>query len=103
MVAQLLRQAGTELATNAPAAPGQPAAQPRVVDVVPTTADDPRGAVLGSALLPLVLGGIITGFALAFASRPGFGQALGLVCVAALAGLVVVGIAQGWLGAFGGD
>lgn len=103
MVAQLLQQAGTEMAANAPAQPGQPAGPPKVVDVVPTDSDDPRGAVLGASLLPLVLAGMIGGFALAFIRRPGFGQALGLLTVAALAGLVVVGIAQGWLSAFGGD
>lgn len=122
MVAQLLQQASVEMAANAPAPPGQPAGQPadqpggqpggqpagppaapKLVDVVPSDSDDPRGAVLGSSVLPLVLAGMATAMLLAFARKPGFGQALALITAAALSGLVVVGITQGWLSAFGGD
>jgi hypothetical protein len=98
VVAQLLQQAGTQLAAANPGAPA-----PKVVDVVPTDPDDPRGAVLGSALLPLVLAGMAGAFLLGLRTRPGLGQAGALIAIAVLAGLVVVGIAQGWLGAFGGD
>lgn len=98
VVAQLLQQAGTQLAAANPSAPA-----PKVVDVVPTDPDDPRGAVLGSALLPLVLAGMAGAFLLGLRTRPGLGQAGALIAIAALSGLAVVGIAQGWLGAFGGD
>jgi hypothetical protein len=98
LVAQLIQQAGTQLAAANPSAPA-----PKVVDVVPNDADDPRGAVLGASLLPLVLAGMAGAFLLGLGTRPGFKQALALIVIAALAGLVVVGIAQGWLGALGGD
>lgn len=98
MVAQLLQQMATQQAAANPSAPA-----PNVVDVVPTDPDDPRGAVLGSALLPLVLAGMAGAFLLGLRTRPGLGQAGALITIAVLAGLVVVGIAQGWLGAFGGD
>lgn len=75
----------------------------RVRDVVPTSADDPRGVVLASALLPLVLVGLATGILFGVRTRPGARQALALLGAAALAGLVVVGVAQAWLGALGGD
>ena len=99
LVAQLLTQAATEQARQAgPAAPA-----PRVVDVVPTTADDPRGVVLGASLFPLLLGGLLTGILLWVAGRPGLNQVLGLLFASAFVGLAVVAIAQEWLGAFGGD
>ncbi|GAB3400704.1 ABC transporter permease [Flindersiella endophytica] len=98
VVAQLLQQAGTQLAAANPSAPA-----PKVVDVVPTDPDDPRGVVLGAALFPLLLAGLVGAFMLGTRTRPGLGQAGALIAIAGLAGLVVIGIAQGWLGAFGGD
>ncbi|HET6686312.1 MAG TPA: hypothetical protein VFH02_07290, partial [Jiangellaceae bacterium] len=57
-VAQLLRSAATELSPAGATVP--------VEDVVPTDQDDPIGAGLGAAMLPLVMtsvaGGIIAGF-----------------------------------------
>ena len=94
VVAQLL-----EHTFAAPAAAG---AQVHVVDVVAADPQDPRGAAFAAAVLPLVLAGIVTGFALGFGLRRGLPQAGGLVAVAALSGLVAVGIAQGWLGILGG-
>ena len=94
-VAQLL-----EHAFAAPAASGP---QVRVVDVVPADPQDPRGAALASSVLPLVLAGIVAGFALGFGLRPGVTQAAGLVAASVLAGLVAIGIAQGWLGILGGS
>jgi len=95
LVAQLL-----EHAFAAPAASGP---QARVVDVVPADPQDPRGAALASSVLPLVLAGIVAGFALGFGLRPGLTQAAGLVAASVLAGLVAIGIVQGWLGVLGGS
>jgi len=63
-VAQLLTTVGQRLAAHAQAqaaAGGRPgAAVPvKTVDLVPTSADDPRGLVLSSGLLPLTICGII--------------------------------------------
>ncbi len=76
---------------------------PRVVDVVPTTAEDPRGIVLGSALLPLVLAGLLAGILTTRVARPGLRLVGGLLVASALAGVVAAGIAQVWLEALDGD
>lgn len=75
----------------------------QVSDVVPAAADDPRGAVFGSALLPLVLAGLEVGAAVALLSKPGLVQLAAMLAAAALAALVAVGVVQGWLGALGGN
>jgi hypothetical protein len=124
VVAQLLSQVATEASpasgpTGDPASgpaggsagstPGGPAASapggrtPRVVDVVPADPEDPRGAALSASVLPLVLAGMLTAVLIGAARRRGSGRAAALVVAAALAGLVAVGIAQGWLGVIGGD
>ncbi len=94
-VAQLL----TQLAAGVPA----PAGPLAVTDVVPLPEGDPRGAGLGSAMLPLVLGGIISA-GLLTGRVPDVGRrVLGAVGIAAVGGLVLTGILQGWLGALGGS
>jgi hypothetical protein len=99
VVAQLLTEAGAQAAPGSSAAGGQP----RVVDVVPADPEDPRGAALSASVLPLVLAGVLTAVLIGVARRPGLGQAGALLVAAALAGLVAVGIAEGWLGVIGGD
>jgi hypothetical protein len=83
-------------------APGD-AGAPRTVDVVPTTSGDPRGLVLATSLLPLVVGGVLTGVAVGQVTRPGWGQVGGLLLTSVLVGLVAVGIAQAWLDALRGE
>ena len=97
-VAQLLQG----VAGGAASVAGGAAPPVRVVDVVPADPDDPRMAVFGSALLPLVLAGILIGAAVSLLSRAGAAQLVALLIAAPLAALVVVGIVQGWLGALGG-
>jgi hypothetical protein len=88
VVAQLLREAAG------------PDAQVR--DVVPATADDPRGVAIAAIGLPIVIGGIVTGV-LAGLIAPRSRRQLGLlVAGAVLAGLVAVAILQGWLGVIRG-
>jgi hypothetical protein len=69
----------------------------QVRDVVPATADDPRGVAISAIGLPIVIGGIVTGVLtvlIAPRSRRQFGL---LLAGAALAALVAVAILQGWL------
>jgi hypothetical protein len=101
LVAQLLRET---LASSPAAGGGAGAAAPaRVVDVVPADPQDPRGLVLSASVLPLVLVSVLTGLVMMSLSRPGLGQACGLVAASAIVGLIAVGIVQGWLGVLGGS
>ncbi|GAA1165025.1 hypothetical protein F4556_006863 [Kitasatospora gansuensis] len=75
----------------------------KLTDVVPAPAGDPRGAVFGAGLLPLVLAGIASG-ALVTLLRLRGGAAIGaLLGAAALTGLVAAAIAHSWLGALTGN
>jgi len=102
-VAQLLTTVGGKLAT-AEQATGV-SVQVRDVDVVPTSAGDPRGLVLSSAVLPMTICGVVMaaviGLLLAF--RPAWRQIRALVVVSAAAGLGSYLITQGFLGALPGE
>jgi hypothetical protein len=105
-VAQLLSAVGQQLARHAPANPSataqpRPAIQVRSADVVATSASDPRGLVLGAALLPLTIFGVIMAAAIMLAARFGsaWRQLLALAVVSAAAGLGAYLIVQGFLGA----
>jgi hypothetical protein len=105
-VAQLLSTVGQQLASHASARaaaarPSRPAIQVRIVDVVATSANDPRGLVLSSALLPLTICSIIMAAAVALLLefRPAWRQLMALTVVSAAAGLGTYLIAQGFLGA----
>jgi hypothetical protein len=74
----------------------------RVEDVVPASENDPRGSVLGSLVLPLVLSSVIAAVILSRLGRPGWLQLGVLLATAGLAGLVGIGMVQGWLGALDG-
>jgi hypothetical protein len=90
VVAQLLGNAATEAAS-----PGRTV----VEDVVPA----PRGTALGSAVLPLVLAGIVAGALAALLGSSGVRRA-GLALAASLmAGLVATAIVQSWLDVVQGD
>ncbi|MEU4468162.1 ABC transporter permease [Streptomyces sp. NPDC024017] len=95
-VAQFLQQAVARQA----AAGG---AQVETVDVVPTPASDPRGAVLNAAVLPLALAGIAAGAVVTLLGLRGIRAVLALLGASALVGAVAAGIAHSWLGALGGD
>ncbi|USQ81743.1 hypothetical protein [Ornithinimicrobium faecis] len=95
-IAQLLGQ----LASSVPAQVGGPLP---VTDLAPLPAGDPRGAGLASAVLPLVIAGIVSGAASGLAVR-GRGRqlsTLGLLAVAAA--LVLTSVSQLWLGALEGS
>ncbi|MFF6915011.1 ABC transporter permease [Streptomyces sp. NPDC012466] len=95
-VAQFLQQAMAQQA-----AAGDP--QIRTVDVVPTPAGDPRGAVLNAAVLPLALAGIAAGAVVTLLGLRGIRAVLALLGASALVGVAAAGIAHSWLGALGGD
>ena len=74
-----------------------------VEDVVPTPADDPRGAGLAAGALPLALGGILAA-ALLTRTTAGVGRRFaGATAISVVAGPALTGLLQGWLGALDGD
>jgi hypothetical protein len=73
-----------------------------VEDVVAADPDDPRGTAFGSMVLPLLLGGIVTGVIVTMLGRPGLGAIGILVAVAALSGLATIVVVQWWLGVIEG-
>ena len=87
-VAQLLERAAAELGRR-----GGATQAPRVVDVVPAT----KGGALASAVLPLVLAGILTGFVVSQMAVGPLGRAGLLVAASALCGLMAALIVQSWL------
>ena len=94
-VAQMLRSAATELSPAGAAVP--------VEDVVPTDPDDPIGAGLGAAVLPLVMtsvaGGIIAGLVL----RSPRNRLAAVTGIAVLGGLVSTALLQYVLGIVDGS
>ncbi len=109
-VAQLVSAVGQQLASQAAApaaATGQPrpAGQVTSVDVVATSASDPRGLVLGAAPLPLTIFGVIMAAAIMLVARfrPAWRQLVALAVVSAVAGLGGYLIVQGFLGALPGE
>jgi hypothetical protein len=95
-VAQLLTTVGQQLASTSPSAVAVSS-----VDVVPSSAGDPRGAVLSSSLLPLTICSVIIAsvIGLVVGFRPAWRQAMALVVVSAVAGLGAYLIAESFLGA----
>lgn len=94
-VAQMLGQ----LAANVPAQLGGPLT---VTDTVPLPEGDPGGAGLASAVLPLVIAGILSGAASGLVVS-GRGRQLGaLALLSGAAGLVLGAVSQVWLGGLTG-
>ncbi|HEY3871652.1 MAG TPA: ABC transporter permease [Actinocrinis sp.] len=71
------------------------------LDVVPTSAQDPRGLVISSALLPLTMCGVLVAAvaALLLGLESAWRQLIGLAVLSAAAGLAAFLVAQGFLGA----
>jgi hypothetical protein len=91
-VGQLLTHAAQEQ-------PGAGSEKQRVEDVVPA----PRGAALGSSVLPLMLVGILTGVLAGFTAT-GFARRAGVLLGGSiLAGLSAALVVQSWLDVVGGD
>ncbi len=96
VVAQMLGQLGTQLA----GARGTPV---QTTDVVPLPQDDPRGAGLTAALLPIVLGGLLCAAALRTVARGRGAQLSGVLIFAVAGGLLMTWMLQGWLGSLSGN
>lgn len=104
VAAQLRGQLQQAAAAQAAAQGAQPPTiTVQVTDVVPLADTDERGTGLASAVLPLVIGGLIGGIltSLLLAGRGRRLVALGLYAV--FAGAAVAGILQGWLGVLQGS
>ncbi|MGW3247453.1 ABC transporter permease [Streptomyces sp. NPDC001070] len=73
----------------------------RTVDVVPISAEDPRGVVFSSALLPLTMCSILIASLLAMSNfhMPGWRRAMELVAACAATGFGAYLVAQGIFGA----
>lgn len=108
-VAQMLHSAGSGLATGSAqqAAARAPEAQraqilqralagPQVTDVVPLSPDDPRGAGLAVASLPLTIGGLLGGVLLSNRLRGTWRRMVGVLSYAALGGLLMVAVLDWW-------
>lgn len=98
VVAQLLGQLATRMAAER----GEQAA-PKVTDVVPLPADDPRGAGLAAGALPLVLGGILAAVLLTRLLPAGAKRIRGAVGFAVTGGLALTAVLQFWLGSLDGN
>ncbi|GGS12037.1 membrane protein [Streptomyces aureoverticillatus] len=95
VVAQLLQQAVT---ANAP-----DGTRVTTADVVPAPAADPRGAALGSSVLPMAIAGVAAGALVTLLGLRGV-RAVGTLALAtALVGLAAATLADSWLGILTGD
>ena len=95
-VAQILGQ----LANGLGQAFGQ---QPQIVDVVPLPAEDPRGAGLAAAALPLVIGGVAAAALLTRVLSGAFARLVGVLSLAVVAGLAMAAVLQFWMGSLEGS
>ncbi|MFS8200117.1 ABC transporter permease [Streptomyces sp. CWNU-52B] len=75
----------------------------RTVDVVPASADDPRGSVLTSSVLPMTLAGIAAGAAVTLLGLRGRRAIAALTGAAVVVGTVAALVSDSWLGAFTGN
>jgi hypothetical protein len=99
-MSQVLDTAG-RLLTAGPSAPADKTAALQVIDVVPLSRADPKGAVFATSLLPLTICSILVAAAVGVVVRfrPAWRQLVALSVLSAMAGLGSYLIAQGFLGA----
>ena len=74
-----------------------------VRDVVPTDADDPRGAGFGAAFLPLAMTGLLADALIFLLVRGRAARVAALITYAVLAGLAGAAVQQFWLSVLPGD
>ncbi|WP_051787214.1 MULTISPECIES: hypothetical protein [Streptomyces] len=72
-------------------------------DLVPLSADDPRGAGLAAGALPLVMGGLLAALLLTRLVQGGVRRVTGALAFAITGGLAVAAILQFWLGSLDGS
>lgn len=90
-------------AGKAPAGTVAPAITVKVTDIVPLTAQDPRGVGLTAASFPLVLGGIIGGVLISLLVTGVWRRLVSVITYSVVAGFSIVAIMQGWFGVLQGD
>lgn len=96
-----LQQAAAAQAAQAGVAP--PTITVTVTDVVPLAGTDARGIGLASAVLPLVIGGLLGGILATLALRGRARRIVAVIVYAAVAGAAITGILQGWFGVLQGS
>lgn len=97
----MLQQAAAAQAAAAGAEP--PVVTVAVTDVVPLAETDERGVGLGSAVLPLTVGGLLGGVLTTLAVAGRLRRFVALVVYAIVGGAALAGILQGWLGVLQGS
>ncbi|MBF4997055.1 hypothetical protein IRT45_07800 [Nocardia sp. BSTN01] len=100
-VAQALSEAARGMSRTA--APQQLSPTPVITDVVAAPAADPRGAVFGLTLVPMVIGGLLTGAALSLLTLDRAARIGAAVAVALVAGFAVTAVLQTWLDVLTGN
>jgi hypothetical protein len=80
-----------------------PAITVEVTDVVPLAQTDERGVGLASAVLPLVIGGLLGGILTSLLLAGRGRRLVALALYAVFAGAALAGILQGWLGVLQGS
>ncbi|MFD6446509.1 hypothetical protein ACFWEJ_15500 [Promicromonospora sp. NPDC060204] len=88
-------------AAQAPSLPEVP--QVTVTDVVPLSADDPRGSGLAAAMFPILLGGMIGGIGISLAVNGALRRVLAVTVYSVVGGAILVGILHFWFGTVQGD
>lgn len=96
-----LQQAAAVQAAQAGVEP--PSVTVAVTDVVPLAETDARGIGLGSAVLPLVIGGLLGGILATLALQGRARRIVALIAYAVVAGAAITGILQGWFGVLQGS
>lgn len=74
-----------------------------IVDVVPLATTDPRGAGLGAASFPLVLGGMLGGILISTLVVGVWRRVITLLTYSVSGGLAITAIMHGWFGVLQGD
>ncbi|MEU8257595.1 hypothetical protein AB0C06_25380 [Micromonospora inaquosa] len=100
-VAQTLNNIATALSQPQQSQGAKPEAAIR--DLAPLPADDPRGAGLAAAALPLVMGGLLAAFLLTRLVLGTTRRVIGTLAFAVTGGLAVSAILQFWLGSLTGS
>ncbi|WP_348788376.1 ABC transporter permease [Leifsonia sp. NPDC080035] len=90
-------------AGRAPAGTAAPTITVPVTDVVPLASTDSRGVGLTAAAFPLVLGGMIGGLLISLLVAGSWRRLTVVAAYAAVGGLAIVGIMQGWFGILQGS
>lgn len=102
-VAQFIRDLGNNLMVLSASQQGMQIPQLKVRELAAMPESDPRGAVFGSAALPLVIGGISLGAMAALRLKTGGGRIALVSAASVTTGLVAAGVVAGVFGALPGD